>query len=159
LCIARTASLPGTVQVVARSVETALHKLHELEFDLSTIKTGFGSAPLPPVANDDLTALGWTNDAILYGGNVDLSVATTDEAIEKVIDRVASMASPDFGTPFLEIFQRYDKDFYKIDKRLFSPAQITIKNISTGCVFRSGEIRNDILRQSFSLPTGENGTA
>ena len=159
LCIAPTSSLPGTAQVVARSVETALHKLHELDFDLATIKSGAGWAPLPPAAKDDLTALGWTNDAILYGGHVDLSVETTDEAIEKVIDSVASMASPDFGTPFLEIFESYDRDFYKIDKLLFSPAQIVINNISTGRVFESGEIRNDILKQSFSLPSGANGTA
>jgi methenyltetrahydromethanopterin cyclohydrolase len=32
--LARTASLAGTVQVVARSVETALHKLHEVGYDL-----------------------------------------------------------------------------------------------------------------------------
>ena len=145
--------------MVARSVETALHKFHELDFDLATIKSGAGWAPLPPAAKDDLTALGWTNDAILYGGHVDLSVETTDEAIEKVIDSVASMASPDFGTPFLEIFESYDRDFYKIDKLLFSPAQIVINNISTGRVFESGEIRNDILKQSFSLPSGANGTA
>ena len=30
LCIARTASIPGCVQMVARSIETTLHKLHEL---------------------------------------------------------------------------------------------------------------------------------
>ena len=157
LCIARTSSLPGTLQVVARSVETALHKLHELSFDLRTIKRGTGWAPLPPIAKDDLTALGWTNDAILYGGHVELTVQTTDESIEKVIDRVASMASPDFGTPFLEIFESYDRDFYKIDKLLFSPAQIVITNASSGRVFRSGEIRNDILQQSFALPTNANG--
>ena len=159
LCLATTSSLPGTLQVVARSVETAMHKLHELDFDLATIKKGTGWAPLPPVASNDMTALGWTNDSILYGGRVELSVETTDEAIEKVIDSVASMASPDFGTPFLEIFESYDKDFYKIDKLLFSPAQIVINNMATGRVFQSGEIRNDILEQSFSLPANENGMA
>jgi len=152
LCIARTASLPGTVQVVARSVETALHKLHELDFDLATVKNGFGSAPLPPIANDDLTSLGWTNDSILYGATVNLFVETTDAGIEKVIDLIPSMASSDFGTPFLDIFNRYDKDFYKIDKLLFSPAQIVINNMTTGRVFQSGKIRNDILRKSYSLP-------
>ena len=34
LLVAPTASLAGGVQVVARSVETALHKLAELKFDL-----------------------------------------------------------------------------------------------------------------------------
>ena len=40
--------------MVARSVETALHKLHELKFDLNQIVSAFGTAPLPPVATKDL---------------------------------------------------------------------------------------------------------
>src|SRR5207248_1095443 len=35
LLVAPTTSLAGTTQVVARSVETALHKLHELKFDVT----------------------------------------------------------------------------------------------------------------------------
>jgi methenyltetrahydromethanopterin cyclohydrolase len=46
LLVARTASLAGTIQVVARSVETALHKLHELGYDLKNVVSGFGTAPL-----------------------------------------------------------------------------------------------------------------
>jgi len=151
LCVARTASLPGTIQVVARSVETAIHKLHELEFDLSTIKSGFGSAPLPPIGKDDSRALGWTNDSILYGSCVILFVETTDEAIEKIIDRIPSSSSSEFGKPFLEIFKQYDYDFYKIDHMLFSPAQVVINNMSTGSMFEAGEVRTDILKTSFGM--------
>ena len=70
LLVAPTASLAGGVQVVARSVETAMHKLAELKFDLARIVSAHGSAPLPPVAGDDLAAIGRTNDAILYGARV-----------------------------------------------------------------------------------------
>lgn len=159
LCVAPTASLPGSIQVVARSIETALHKLHELGFDLRTVDSGCGWAPLPPMAKDDLQALGRTNDAILYGGSVNLFVNTTDEAIEKVIGAVASCHSKDFGTPFLDVFNRYDRDFYRIDKLLFSPAEVIISNRSTGHLFRSGEIRNDILRQSFAMTTPDQRSA
>ena len=48
LLAAPAASLAGNLQVVARSLETALHKLHELKFDLNQVIAGFGSAPLPP---------------------------------------------------------------------------------------------------------------
>ena len=48
LLVAPASSLAGTVQVVARSVETALHKLHELKFDVTQIVSGYGVAPLPP---------------------------------------------------------------------------------------------------------------
>ncbi|GIW80934.1 MAG: hypothetical protein KatS3mg105_2741 [Gemmatales bacterium] len=45
LLAAPTASIAGNVQVVARSLETALHKLYELEFDLSQVVSGYGVAP------------------------------------------------------------------------------------------------------------------
>lgn len=157
LCVARTASLPGTIQVVSRSVETAMHKLHELGFDLTTVKSGSGSAPLPPVAGDDLTALGWTNDAILYGGSVNLSVDTDDEAITSILNRVPSSSSSDFGTPFLEIFNSYDRDFYKIDKLLFSPAQVVINNLRSGNSFVAGSIHDDILQKSFGRASASAG--
>src|SRR5262249_54336698 len=66
--LAPASSLAGTTQVVARSLETALHKMHELHFDLAQVVSGFGAAPLPPVAADELEAIGRTNDAILCGG-------------------------------------------------------------------------------------------
>lgn len=70
LLAALTASLAGGLQIVARSVETALHKLAELKFDLTRIVSAFGVAPLPPVAANDTAAIGRTNDAILYGARV-----------------------------------------------------------------------------------------
>lgn len=96
-----------------------------------------------------MTALGWTNDAILYGGTVNLSVDTDDEAITSILERVPSSSASDFGTPFLEIFNSYDKDFYKIDKLLFSPAKVIINNLRTGNTFSAGSIHNDILQKSF----------
>lgn len=151
LCVARTASLPGCVQVAARSVEVALHKLHELKFDLMTVKKAVGVAPLPPIANDDLTALGWTNDAILYGGEVNLWVDANDSAIASISEQVPSCSSADFGKQFLDLFKRYDMDFYKMDKLLFSPAVVTINNLRTGNVFSAGEVRSDILKLSFGM--------
>src|ERR671932_416384 len=53
LLFAPTASLAGGVQVAARMVETALHKLHELDFDVRRVVSGFGTCPLPPVARND----------------------------------------------------------------------------------------------------------
>ena len=70
LLMAPTASVAGGVQIAARVVETALHKLHELDFDVRRVVAGFGSCPLPPVAGDDVEAIGRTNDAVLYGGQV-----------------------------------------------------------------------------------------
>src|SRR5437773_1584773 len=54
LLCAPASSMAGTLQVVARSVETALHKLHELHFDLVQVVSAQGWAPLPPVASDEI---------------------------------------------------------------------------------------------------------
>ncbi len=89
LIVARTASLAGGVQVVARSVETALHKLHTLKFDLARVVGGYGVAPVPPVAKNDMAAIGWTNDAVLYGGQVTLFVTGDDESLGPVIAALA----------------------------------------------------------------------
>jgi methenyltetrahydromethanopterin cyclohydrolase len=149
LLAARTASAAGTVQIVARSVETALHKLHELGFDLERIEYGYGSAPLPPLTGDDLVALGRTNDAIMYGGQTMLLVRGDDASLEEVGPRAPSCASADFGRPFAEIFARYDHDFYRIDPILFSPAIVVFQNVETGSTFRFGRMAPDVLAESF----------
>jgi methenyltetrahydromethanopterin cyclohydrolase len=150
LMVARTSSPAGTVQIVARSLETALHKLHVLGFDLSEVQIGFGVAPLPPVAADDLTAIGWTNDAILYGGYVGLFVSAHENRIEEVGPRVPSNTSPDYGQPFAEIFKRYDGDFYRIDPMLFSPAEIAFINPDKPREMRYGRLAPEILVASFA---------
>jgi methenyltetrahydromethanopterin cyclohydrolase len=150
LLVARTSSPAGTVQIVARSLETALHKLHELGFDLSQVKSGFGVAPLPPVAADDLTAIGWTNDAILYGGYVGMFVGSDESHIEEIGPRVPSNTSPDYGRPFSEIFKRYNGDFYRIDPLLFSPAEIAFINLDRPRELRYGRLAPNILVESFA---------
>jgi len=151
LLAAPTASLAGMVQVVARSVETALHKLFELGFDLSRVQSGWGVAPLPPAAADDLAAIGRTNDAILYGAEVTLWVRGDDESLEAVGPKVPSCASRDYGRPFAAIFESYNRDFYKIDPHLFSPAVVTLANLDTGTSLRYGRVQDEVLRRSISL--------
>ncbi len=150
LLVARTASTAGCLQVVARSIETALHQLLELDFDLLRVVSGWGVAPLPPVARDDLAAIGRTNDAILYGTHVTLWVHGDDDSLEKVGARIPSTASPDHGQPFAAIFQAYDHDFYRIDPSLFSPARIQLINVDTGRSMQFGHFEPDVLRRSFS---------
>jgi methenyltetrahydromethanopterin cyclohydrolase len=150
LLAARTASQAGTVQIVARSVETALHKLHELGFDLARIESGWGVAPLPPPAADDLAGIGRTNDAILYGAEVTLWVRGDDASLQAVGPRVPSGASSDHGEPFARIFERYDRDFYKIDPLLFSPAVVTLANLDTGRSFRFGRVLPEVIERSFA---------
>jgi len=150
LLVAPASSLAGTTQVVARPVETALHKLHELKFDANQVVSGYGFAPLPPVAPDELAAIGRTNDAILYGGCVTLWVRADDELLEAIGPKVPSNSSKDHGAPFAELFQRYG-DFYKIDPLLFSPAEIVFCNLRSGRVHSFGRMDTDVLRRSFGF--------
>jgi methenyltetrahydromethanopterin cyclohydrolase len=150
LLVAPASSLAGTTQVVARSVETALHKLHELKFDVNQVVSGYGVAPLPPVAADELAAIGRTNDAILYGGRVTLWVRADDEILDAIGPKVPASGSKDHGAPFAEIFARYG-DFYKIDPLLFSPAVVEFRNLKTGRCHRFGRTEPGLVRKSFGL--------
>jgi methenyltetrahydromethanopterin cyclohydrolase len=149
LLVAPTSSQAGTLQVVARSVETALHKLHELGFDLSRVERGQGVAPLPPVAADDLAAIGVTNDAILYGGEVTLEVRGDDRSLVEIGPRVPSSASADYGRPFAEVLAGCDNDFYRVDPLLFSAAKVTFLNLDSGERHTFGETNQVVLEQSF----------
>jgi methenyltetrahydromethanopterin cyclohydrolase len=151
LIAASTGSLAGCTQIAARSVETALHKLLELGFDLTTIVSGAGSCPLAPGVPDMLRAIGRTNDAVLFGARVALWVRTSDEAIERIIDRVPASSSKDYGRLFHDLFEERGGDFYAIDPLLFSPARVTVMNATTGRVFSSGRIDDAMLRKSFGI--------
>ena len=145
-----TTSLAGATQVVARCLEVALHKLHTLHFPLNLIVEGVGSAPLPPIASNFLSAMGRSNDAILFGGFVQLNVNCNDAEAEKLAHALPSNTSNDYGKPFAEIFKAVNMDFYQIDPLLFSPAMVTVTAQETGNSFSAGEINEVLLKQSFN---------
>ena len=150
LLIAPTASVAGSVQIAARVVETALHKLHELDFDVRRVVAGFGSCPLPPVAGDDMAAIGRTNDAMLYGGQVHLTVeGDDDDALRELVERLPASASSDYGEPFGKVLKGADFDFYAIDPLLFSPAQIRLTSAGSGRSFEAGRVDLEVLERSF----------
>ncbi len=146
--VAPTASLAGGVQIVARVIETGLHKMETLGFDVTRVTSATGTAPVPPVARNDLRAVGRTNDCILYGGQARYVVQAGDEELEQLAARLPASASADYGTPFYDIFKRYDNDFYKIDPMLFSPAEVWLTSATTGRTFHAGYVNPDVLRAS-----------
>jgi methenyltetrahydromethanopterin cyclohydrolase len=152
LVAASTGSPAGTTQIAARSVETALHKLMELDFDLGTVIAGAGSCPIAAGTSDPLRAIGRTNDAMLYGSEVSLWARADDEAIEAVLNRVPASSSRDYGTLFYDLFRKHG-DFYKIDPMLFSPARVTFVNAPDGRIFSAGEVDEAMLLKSFSSST------
>ena len=155
LLVAPTASPAGTLQVVARSLETALHKLETLGFDLSLVVAGQGRAPLPPVPADDLTAIGRTNDAILYGSHVLLEVNADEPLLDAVGAAMTSSASADHGKSFAALFEAAGGDFYAIDPAIFAPAVVDLFNPQTGDCLRFGQFEVGLVRKSFGLETSE----
>ena len=149
LILTPTQSISGVIQVVSRVSEVGLHKLHTLKFPLENVKEVSGSAPIPPVSKDFITSMGRTNDAILYGGNVELKVTGTDEEINNLAKNLPSTSSKDYGKPFAEIFKNYNGDFYAIDPNLFSPGKVSITSLDSGKTFTEGKLNNDLLDKSF----------
>ena len=150
MAIAPTASLAGGVQIVARSIETGLHKMETLGFDVRKVVSALGVAVLPPVAKNDMRAIGRTNDCVLYGAQARYTVRADDDELAALAERLPSSSSADYGTPFYEIFKRYDNDFYKIDPLLFSPAEVWLTNMTSGRTFHAGRLNAGVLRVSFS---------
>jgi methenyltetrahydromethanopterin cyclohydrolase len=146
--VAPTASTAGGVQIAARTIETGLHKMDALGFDVTQVTGAIATAPVPPVAKNDLGAIGRTNDCILYGGQARYTVRADDATLQSLAARLPASASSDYGTPFYEIFERYDRDFYKIDKLLFSPAEVWLTSATTGRTFHGGRVDPAVLRGS-----------
>lgn len=151
ICVAPVTSIAGSLQVVARSIETAMHKLHETKFDVTRVVSAAGTAPLPPVQIDAIKGIGTTNDAILYGGSVTLWVEGDDESIAEIGPQVPSWSSEAAGQPFAEIFRAAGGDFYAIDPKLFSPAEIVMLNIDTGRAHRFGRRDESVVAKSFGI--------
>jgi len=150
LILTPTTSLAGTTQVVARVLEVALHKAHELGFALGNVLDGAAAAPLPSPSPDGVQAMGRTNDAILYGGRVHLTVRGDDAAARDLARRLPSANSSDYGRSFAEIFKAAEYDFYKIDGALFAPAEVWVSNIDSGNTWHAGRLNMDLLHGLWS---------
>lgn len=148
IAVAPTASLAGGVQIVARVLETGLHKMDTIGFDVTKVVSAMGTAPLAPTARSDIRAIGRTNDCILYGGQAHYTVRADDSELAELAKRLPASASADYGTPFYDIFKRYDNDFYKIDPMLFSPAEVWLTSATTGRTYHAGRLNPEVLRAS-----------
>ena len=150
LAVTPTATLAGGVQVVARVLETGLHKMDAMGFDVTRVVSAMGNAPLPPTAASDTRAIGRTNDCILYGGQARYTVRAPDDELEQLANGLPAVSSRDYGAPFYEIFKRYDNDFYRIDPMLFSPAEVWLTSATTGRTFHAGRLDPGVLHASLN---------
>ncbi|AUX09593.1 methenyltetrahydromethanopterin cyclohydrolase [Halalkaliarchaeum desulfuricum] len=137
-------STVGSVTAAARAAELAVFRLSELGYDPRDVLTATGSAPVAPVSYDESVAMGRTNDAIAYGGEVYLQVAAEFDRF----DEVPSSAGEEHGTPFVEVFEAVDWDLYEVDASVFAPAAVTI-DVQDGPTYVHGETDEELLAESF----------
>ncbi|MBD3188500.1 methenyltetrahydromethanopterin cyclohydrolase [Candidatus Bathyarchaeota archaeon] len=154
---APTNCIVGSTQISARVVETSIHKLfevaHEEGYQIEDkIVAGEGIAPIAPIAKNDLKAMGRTNDAILAGGNVNLTVRVPkdeEEILQSIMKKVPSSTAAGYGDPFYKIFKSFNFKFYDIDPGLFAPALVTVNNMVTGSCISYGALDPELLKRSF----------
>jgi methenyltetrahydromethanopterin cyclohydrolase len=98
-----------------------------------------------------MAAIGRTNDAVLYGGQVHLTVESDayDDALRDLVERLPASASSGYGEPFGKVLEDAEYDFYKIDPLLFSPAQIRLTSGASGRSFEAGGVNLEVLERSF----------
>jgi methenyltetrahydromethanopterin cyclohydrolase len=101
------------------------------------------------VSRTDPEAIGRTNDAVLYGGQVELTVDAPDEELQAVMQRLPASASRHYGEPFGRVLERAGWDFYAIDPLLFSPAEVRLTSVKSGRGFHAGGVNLDVLERSF----------
>jgi len=152
LAVAPTNSVAGLVQVSARVVETGLHKLFTMGFDINTIKSGWGRAPISPIVGDATMCMGSSNDAIIYGGETyyTLNYENLDE-LQQFLKGMPSSASRDYGSPFYKTFKAAGFDFFKVDHNVFAPAKVVMNETKSRRTFVCGKVNPDVLMESFNL--------
>lgn len=150
LLISSNASLVGSMQIAGRSVEQIYHKMVLGGIPHSDIKNARGIAPIAPVFEDQVKAMGRINDAITYGAHSEFWVTCSDELIEKVLPSLtAKTSSPYYPEPFEETYRRASMDFFNMDPDGDSGARVQIHNMRTGKTHLSGEINYEIIKKSF----------
>jgi methenyltetrahydromethanopterin cyclohydrolase len=124
----------------------AAFRLAELGYDPLDILTVHASAPVAPVAGDYETAVARTNDALAYGARVHLTV---DGEFGR-FDELPSTAREAYGTPFADIFDEADWDFYELPNEVFAPAQVTV-DVVGGPTHVLGKRDEALLAESFGI--------
>ena len=145
----KTNSIVASVQVSARILEQTINKMIKKGFDLNTLQYARGLCLVAPVDLDPEAAMGKINDALLYGGQSEFWVKWEDEKIKEILPKLVTESSKDYGRLFRELFVEAERDFYKMDLDIHSPAMVQIANLNTGHLFKAGQMREDLIKKSF----------
>lgn len=150
LLISDSACIVASIQVSGRMLEQVTHKMFEKDFDAGQIVMMRGTAPIAPIAKDEMKSMGRINDALIYGSDVEVWVDSDDEKIEKVIKQLTGKhSSPCYGELFEKVFDEAGRDFFYVDHDVHSVGKIQIHNVNSGRSFAAGEVHYEALERSF----------
>lgn len=140
--VAPTASLVGSVNVVARTLESAIWRLHFLGLDASRVLAAWGKAPLPPLTGDEFTAMVRTNVFTYYGGTAGFAVDSDDATVEKVIKDfpLARHTCAIYDVPFRKLLEGAGGDIFGFKGFVHNVVKGVINNVATGHTFVTGEV-------------------
>jgi methenyltetrahydromethanopterin cyclohydrolase len=145
----KTSSIVASIQVSARILEQTINKMVKKGFDLSTLEYARGFCLVAPLDLDPEAAMGKINDSLLYGGQSEFWVKWEDRKIQEILPKLVTESSKDYGRLFKDLFVEAERDFYKMDLDIHSPASVQIVNINSGKMFRAGRIREDLIEKSY----------
>jgi methenyltetrahydromethanopterin cyclohydrolase len=145
----KTNSIVASIQVSARILEQTINKMVKKGFDLNTLEYARGFCVVAPVDLDPEAAMGKINDCLLYGGQSEFWVKWEDQKIAEILPKLVTESSKDYGRLFIELFREADRDFYKMDLDIHSPAAVQMINMNTGKLFKAGGLREDLIEKSF----------
>jgi methenyltetrahydromethanopterin cyclohydrolase len=145
----KTNSIVASIQVSARILEQTINKMIKKGFDLNTLEYARGFCVVAPVDLDPEAAMGKINDCLLYGGRSEFWVKWEDDNIKEILPQLVTESSKDYGRLFKDLFVDAERDFYKMDLDIHSPAVVQIVNMNSGNLFKAGRIREDLIEKSF----------
>ncbi len=145
----RHACMVSTVQVPARGIETAMHRLALEGFELDRIQHAWCTGPVPPLVDDELASMGRINDALYYGGEVGLYVDAPDDLLESLAPKVVSEVSSLARRSFADVYREAGYDFHAIPLAAHTPAVLHMTNIRSGRTFSAGHLDLEVLERSF----------
>lgn len=139
---AATGSLPGMVNVVARTLETSLWRLHALGFNPEKVISAWGRAPIPPIAKDEYTSMIRSNTFVYYGGTVGLTVDCDDKEITDILPKIvlSKETTKQYGIPFGKLLAEANGNIFEMRKFTHSVTKVNFYNIRSGNTFKYGEI-------------------
>lgn len=147
ILVAATSSLVGSINVVSRTLETAIWRVHDLGLDVNEIVAAWGKAPVPPISADEFTAMVRTNTYTYYGGTASFILRADDNKVKEMIKQfpLAPHTCDYYGIPFRKLLEQAGGDIFALEGFVHNVTKAMINNISSGSIFSVGAVDKKML--------------